>query len=186
MKKDSVVILYSGGADSRLMVEIALNMKKNIKCVLINYEQLHIEELDSAKKFLETENIEYQIVQLNGLNINSGLTGNGIKGQYEGVNEWHVPSRNLMFVSIAASIAEANDISEVWHGADFSDRENLFPDCYQEWFIKLNTLLEINGCSKVKVIAPLLGFTKEMVISLLNSVNIDEKELHSGYGKLTS
>ena len=40
-----LVILFSGGADSVLMLEMALELEMSPFCVLIDYEQLHIEEL---------------------------------------------------------------------------------------------------------------------------------------------
>jgi len=106
-KNYDLVILFSGGADSILMISLAYLMGYTPYCVLIDYQQLHVEELNSAKLFLEKHTkIPYRVVNITGLQIQSGLTGAGEKGRFEGVHEMHVPSRNLMFVGIAASIAE--------------------------------------------------------------------------------
>ena len=48
MNNDKVVILYSGGTDSTLLVELARSLNKEIFCVLISYNQLHIKELEFA------------------------------------------------------------------------------------------------------------------------------------------
>ena len=54
----------------------------------------------------------------------------------------YVPGRNTIFISIAFSIAENLGINMIWHGADYTDRLNFFPDCYQEYFVAFNELLQ--------------------------------------------
>jgi len=182
--KPDLVILFSGGADSMLMALLAKDLGRNPLFILIDYEQLHREELEIAQRYLKKECLPYRIVMLHNLGITSGLTGAGVKGRFEGVHTMHVPSRNLMFISIAASIAEDMGIDTIWHGADWSDYLHEFPDCKQEWFGRVNKVLEINGPKPIKLEAPLLGFTKENIITLLKGSDIDLKEIFSGYGDL--
>jgi 7-cyano-7-deazaguanine synthase len=179
-----VVVLFSGGADSVLMVEIARAFGKIPYCVLIDYEQLHIDELRYAEKYLREKDVSFRVVKLHELGVQSGLTGRGEKGRFEGVHEMHVPSRNLMFVGIAASIAEDMGIDTIWYGADFSDFIHQFPDCMQPWFAAMNGVLEINGPNPIKLEAPLAGLTKETILSMLDSKGIEEKDMFSGYGDL--
>ena len=182
--KSDLVILFSGGADSMLLALLAKDLGKNPLFVLIDYQQLHREELEFTQRYLKRECLPYRIVMLNNLGITSGLTGDGTKGRFEGVHSMHVPSRNLMFISIAASIAEDMDIDTIWYGADYSDYIHEFPDCKQEWFGRLNKVLEINGPKPIKVEAPLCGLTKENIVTLLKGSDIDLKEIFSGYGNL--
>jgi len=183
--REKIVILFSGGADSRLLLELALLMEKEPYCLLIDYEQLHGEELDSAKRQLGLKKVKYQVVSLSGLNLTSALTGDGVGGRFgaeEEISPWYVPSRNLMFISIAASIAENIGVGAIWYGADASDYENRFPDCVQEWVGRVNEVLKINGSHPIKLVAPLLGFSKEDVVNLLKSLGVKEDEYFSGYG----
>ena len=179
-----VVILFSGGADSVLMLEMAFEAGLSPYCVMIDYEQLHIGELDVATTFLTNRNIPHQTVKLHGLNLDSGLTGDGEKGRFEGVHEMHVPSRNMMFVGIAASIAENLNCDTIWYGADFSDFFNQFPDCMQHWIGSMNITLQINGPKPIKLEAPLLGLTKETIIKMLKKKGFSEDQFFSGYGDL--
>ena len=179
-----LVILFSGGADSVLMLEMALSMGKVPFCVMIDYGQLHSEELDAAINYLAGRHISGRTIEINNLQVNSGLTGDGVKGRYEGVHEMHVPSRNLMFVGIAASVAESKEIDTVWYGADWSDYINEFPDCKQEWFGRLNKVLEINGPMDIKLEAPLSGLSKENILDLLEASGVDLSQIFSGYGDL--
>lgn len=179
-----ILILYSGGADSRLLLEIAITLGKNIRCLLVDYGQIHIKELEVAKKHLDSIHIPYDHVTIQGLNINSALTGNKIKGQYTGVSEFNIPGRNSMLLSLAFSIAESNDIKEIWYGPDMTDYYNSFPDCYQTYVGKVNELFEIAGSKKISVIAPLLGLSKEMVLELLEKgFKVNKDEIFSGYGE---
>ena len=182
--KHDVVILFSGGADSVLMLEMAKDFNKSPFCVLIDYQQLHIKELEYAEAYLKKDNTPYRIVKLHDLKIESGLTGCGNKARFEGVHEMHVPSRNLMFVGIAASIAEDMGCKTIWYGADYSDYVNRFPDCMQKWFGAVNNVLQINGPEPMTLEAPLAGLTKETIIDALFAKGITEKDMFSGYGDL--
>jgi 7-cyano-7-deazaguanine synthase len=176
--KPNLIILFSGGADSALMLEIARDKGLHPYCVLVDYDQNHKIELEFAKRYLNELSIPSQIVKLYGLGLHSGLT-TGEKSLYDGVHEMYVPGRNLMFVSIAASIAENMGISTIWYGADYSDSE--FPDCTQPWIGAVNTILDINGSEPIYLEAPLEWYTKEQVIDELNGRGIDMGKIFSGY-----
>ena len=180
-----VVILYSGGADSTLLLEFAKRMGKDIYAVLIDYGQLHKEELEFAKKYLNTEKIPYNVVSLVGLSANSGLTKDGEKGLYGGVAQHYVPARNSMFLAIAASEAESAGINKIWIGPDMSDFYGEFPDCKQVYIGEINKVFKIAFSYPIEVEAPLLGMSKEMVLSLLSSYGIKKDDIFSGYGQFS-
>lgn len=184
-KNYDLIILFSGGADSRLMLEFALSMDKNPLCLLINYDQKHNDELSLAKKQLTRLAIDYQTVKIFGLNLNSALTGDGIRGRFgDNISEWHVPGRNTIFASIAFSIAENLGVDEIWLGSDYSDIENNFVDCKQDFILKVNELFKVNGVNPIKFRAPLLGLDKNQVNLFLDYYEVDDEEIFSGYGDL--
>jgi len=189
LKEDvrDLLILYSGGADSRLMLEIAFRTNRKPYCLLIDYGQLHKEELDFAVNQLDKLKVPWQLVSVSGLLYDSALTGSGEQGTFGSKDEisiFHVPGRNTMFAGIALGVAENKRISEIWHGADFSDRLNLFPDCYQEYAVKLNELFAIAGPSPIKYLVPLAGMTKEMILDLLKAYGVNLATIFSGYGEI--
>jgi len=151
-------------------------------CVMIDYGQKHIKELDYAKNQLTHFGVEYRVVKLENYTVNSGLTGDNVPGTYDGVNKMNVPGRNTVFIGIAAGIAESEGIDEIWFGADFSDRINKFPDCFQEFTYRMNEVLKVSGSYPMKLRAPLLGLTKEMVVGLLTKIyGISMQNVYSGY-----
>jgi 7-cyano-7-deazaguanine synthase len=182
MDKKDLVILFSGGSDSMLMLKLALDLGKNPLAVLIDYGQVHVEELEFAKKQLKKLKVDLVEVKVDNPIINSGLTGNHVQDMSGAVHEMHVPGRNSVFLSLAFSIAENEGIDTIWLGSDWSDRLNLFPDCYQEYIVKINELFKIAGPKEIKVEAPLMGWTKEMVISYLyKKYSIMITDIFSGY-----
>jgi len=177
-----LVILYSGGSDSYLLLKLALQFKRVPHCVLINMGQKNIKELEYARKQLLENGVCFDEIEIKGLNISSGLVGDMISGKYDGVNPMNVPGRNTLFISLAYSIAESMGISEIWFGANYQDRLNLFPDCYQEYVVAMNNVLSVAPSKPIKLYAPLLGWTQEMVYKYLNNVfNVKPSEFYSGY-----
>jgi 7-cyano-7-deazaguanine synthase len=180
----NLIILYSGGADSRLMLEFAKAGGYEPYCVLVDYGQTHVEELNVAMQQLSALQIPYKYVDIKTLNPPSGLT-TGEENTTGEVHEMHVPGRNTILLSIAFSIAETEGIDKIWFGADWSDRLNLFPDCYQEYVVAINDLFKVAGPKPIDVEAPLLGMSKELILSILNfAYGVTEKDLYSGYGNL--
>jgi 7-cyano-7-deazaguanine synthase len=182
MREYDIVMLYSGGADSLLMLKLAKMAGKNPFCLLVDYGQKHIAELQYAQEQLDRENISWKIVTVKDLDVDSGLTGSLNESRWDNVHAMNVPGRNTIFIGLAISTAENMDIDEVWYGPDYSDRINLFPDCYQEYVVKMNEVLAISGVRPIKLVAPLLGMSKELILEILgNHFGYFLDQMHSGY-----
>jgi len=177
-----IVMLYSGGADSMLMLRLAQMSGRQPYCILIDYGQKHVDELNMAENQLSDAGVKYQVITINGLNVDSGLTGNLKEARWDNVHEMNVPGRNTIFIGLAMSVAENMGIDEVWYGADYSDRENLFPDCYQEYVMRMNEVMKISGVKPIKLVAPLLGMSKEIILEMLDCFwGIKKDQLYTGY-----
>jgi len=182
MSEYDLIMLYSGGADSYLMLHWAIQLRRTPYCILIDYGQKHIEELNYARSHLVKLKIPYRLISITNLGVTSGLTGDKVEGIYEGVHPMNVPGRNTIFIGLAYSVAESMGIKEVWYGPDYSDYEHAFPDCYQSYVGAMNKVLEIAPSYPIKLYAPLLGWTKEMILDYIQNVlTVDLKTIHSGY-----
>jgi len=180
---EDLVVLYSGGADSTLLLKLAELMNRKVFAVMIDYGQLHVQELVFARDQLKKLKIPNTTIKISNYDVNSALTGIGEKGLYPGVDIHNVPARNSIFLSLAYGIAESKGITEIWYGANWEDYEHLFPDCYQEYIGRMNRVLEISGVRPIKVYAPLLGMQKYMVQDLLKAYGIKDEDIYSGYGE---
>jgi len=177
--KPDLLILFSGGADSAWCLEKSLLEGRYPHCVLIDYDQNQKIELEFAKRYLNEKCIPNQIVKLHGLSLRSGLT-TGEKSLYADVHENYVPSRNLMFISIAASIAENLGIDTIWYGANHDDQEE-FPDCRHTWVDGVNRILELNGSFGIVLEAPALWIRKGEILNDLKYAGVDMRKIYSGY-----
>lgn len=178
----NLVLLYSGGLESRFLLDLAIKLQYHPFCVLVDYGQNHVEELKKAVEVCETLQIPYTIIRVDW-NINSKLTGSQ-KETYDGVSQWYVPARNLLFISLAAGVAESMQISTIWIGASYSDRVNRFPDTTQDFIVSINETLAISLSTSVQVVAPLLGMPKELITRAIQCTTeiIINNEIFSGYG----
>lgn len=187
-KRKPILVLFSGGADSVLMLLLAWKMRRMIDLLAIRYGQVHVQEIEMGLALTRRLEEDLKLAIRNVTifenetlfrGIDSKLTGG--TGNYPGVHEMHLPGRNGVFVAHALSHAEACGIEEVWIGCDYSDRENLFPDCYQEWVIRMNAVARCNGSRPITLKAPLLGLSKEDVKELLVAEGVDLSAVYSGY-----
>jgi 7-cyano-7-deazaguanine synthase in queuosine biosynthesis len=172
-----LLILYSGGADSRLMLEMARDSPSSPFFLLVDYGQ-RTGELEVALNHIGFKDYRYVSVVLGS----SVLTDGG--GDYQGVSRYYVPGRNLALVSMAFSLAESMGIDTIWIGCDASDTVNGFPDCTSTWIKKVNDLFAINGSRKINLVAPLIDMTKDEVVSGLAVRGIGMDTVFSGYGGL--
>jgi len=186
MNDYDTVILFSGGADSHLILNLAMSIKKRVYCVLIDYNQKHIEELEYATNYLDVLGVPYQIIKISGYDVDSGLTGNGVQGTYKGVSVYNVPARNSIFLTIAAGIAENIGATEIWIGCDMSDYYGEFPDCKQDYIGKMNDVFKIAFSYPISIEAPLLGWTKTMIVDYLDKIyHLKKKDMYVGYREFT-
>ena len=178
--RKKLLLLFSGGLDSTVLLCLALDLGYDVSCLIFHYGQRHEKEVEFAKAQCAKRAINYTFAPIT-LPGSSVLTGQD--KQYEGVSPWHVPARNMVFTAYAASLAESQGIDLIWYGANYADRENIFPDCSQEWVYQMNKLLQINGSKIIKLEAPLLGMQKETIEKLAEAYQIDKNEIFSGYGE---
>jgi 7-cyano-7-deazaguanine synthase len=179
--KHDLVILTSGGYDSTLLLHLAKLAKFNPISLLIDYGQKHKRELETAEVLCQRLEIPFRLMAVHLGKINSGLTGDLVESQFEGVHSHHVPGRNTIFVGLAASLAESVGATKIWYGANYEDRINLFPDCYQEWVYDMNQSLKRAGSFPIELEAPLLGMRKDTILRWGASLGIKEEDVHSGY-----
>ena len=98
---------------------------------------------------------------------------------------WYVPSRNLIFLSNALSLAENLFITQkkkydLFVGFKNEGSEN-YPDTTKEFLDSLNKVSKISTEGKFKIKSPLIKKDKEDVIKLAIKMNIDPKQTFSCY-----
>lgn len=185
MKK--IVVPLSGGMDSAVLLYKAAAEADEVHCIVFDYGQRHSRELVCAgylyadAKFKSKKPIFLKTVDatfIKHLAPTSSLTNNDIatpdirKIAGEAQPKSYVPFRNLMFLSIALSHAEAVGATEVWHGATAVDSLAGYWDASPEFLPQLNAVASLNREHKIRVEAPLIACDKSDIVKMGISLQV--------------
>ena len=179
MKK---IILYSGGADSRLMLHRALGLfdREDIVLLHVDYGQ-KMPELEACVKIAPKERVMLRVVKT--VMPPNPLTGDAPKNTSPNVSDAWVPGRNAVLLAIAAAWSEHYKADEIWVGFD-KDDQALFPDCSRNFannMMRAMNLARDPALCPLKITTPLLWTSKDDVIEALCSHEIPPDEYVSGY-----
>ncbi|MCX5679285.1 MAG: 7-cyano-7-deazaguanine synthase QueC [Candidatus Omnitrophica bacterium] len=176
MAKKAVVLL-SGGLDSAVTLFYAINKGYECFALTFDYGQRHLKEIAGAKRIAALAKAHFEAVSLKFPWKGSSLTDKQmilpvkrtIREIRSGIPSTYVPARNSIFLSIAASYAEAIGASKVFIGAHSEDSSG-YPDCrkgYLEKFaeaMRLGTKAGTEG--RLLVEFPRIDKTKSGIIKL--------------------
>ncbi len=179
MKK--AVCLISGGIDSFVTASIAKKKGYKIYCLTIDYGQKARKEIEAAKKvaeFLKAE--EHLILKFDLSFLKSALTREEIKipkKRVRGIPSTYVPARNTIFISLALGYAETIDADAIFIGVNSIDFSG-YPDCRQIYIKKFQNLINVATKKtikgrKIKLLAPLINFSKKQIIKKAISLGLD-------------
>ena len=184
------VVLFSGGLDSATVIAIALSKGFEPYPLTIVYGQRHSIEVEKSKKTLLKYGIADKAAVLNlDLSLFSSCSLINRKMDIpaqpaDGIPSTYVPSRNLIFLSIAAGFAETIDAGTIMIGVNSVDYSG-YPDCRPEFIEAFNRVLSVGtkmGVEKsLAVEAPLIKMSKKEIIQLGISLGVDYSLTHSCY-----
>jgi 7-cyano-7-deazaguanine synthase len=183
MKNRKAVVLLSGGLDSTTALYWAKTKGYAPTALAVRYGQRHVRELAAARAVARRAGVPVHEVTLDlpWLGVSS-LTNKAMKlpkialakiGK-GGIPSTYVPGRNTMFLSLAASLADAIGAHAIVIGANALDYSG-YPDCRPPFLdafskvAKLGTRVGAEGGS-LKVLAPLLRLDKKGIVRLARRV----------------
>jgi 7-cyano-7-deazaguanine synthase len=160
------VVLASGGLDSAVCLALAKRGGGGVLALGVDYGQRNHIELERLAAIAGRLGCETLIVPIDmGIWIQGGqgggLVGRGAVGASETTTNY-VPARNLVFLSVAASVAEARGANRIYLGATAADSHH--PDCTPAFFDTLRATL-IAGLDRPPGLrTPLIGLSKTQVV----------------------
>ena len=172
------IVLLSGGLDSSTVLALAKERGYDVVALTFDYGQKHKRELNSSRKMARHFKAkEHVIVPLNlGELLRSSLTRESMsipenRTEEEissGVPSTYVPSRNIIFLSIASSIAESRGADAIFIGANSVDFSG-YPDCTVEFIAAFQRTLDIGSKAGregrgIRVEAPILTKSKRDIV----------------------
>lgn len=174
----SVLVVYSGGLDSYTLLNKAMSSFEKVEAITFNYGQKHKIEIEYAKAACEKLGIDHEIVNLDLQKILAGsaLVGDSDipEGNYdkEKMKQTVVPNRNMVMISVAASLAIKNELDYLWYAAHSGDHE-IYPDCRPEFIRKMAEVLSICDYHKINFEAPFQDLSKAEIIKVGLDMNLD-------------
>lgn len=180
------VLVYSGGLDSTTLLyeyrgSIAL-------AVSFDYGSKHNKrELEFAAINCKRLGIRHLVIPLEFMSRyfkSSLLIGGGDipEGSYDSDNmkSTVVPFRNGIMLSIAAGLAESNDLDAIML-ANHSGDHAIYPDCRPEFIEGMAAAVEAGTYNGVKVVSPYCNMTKREIALRGRELGIDYSLTYSCY-----
>ncbi len=176
IKKESALVLFSGGQDSTTCLFWALKQFASVRTLCITYGQRHSQEVEVARAIAEKNNIPFQVLdasmigQLAPSSLTSDIEMDKEKGESDFPNTF-VPGRNLLFLTFAATIAYAHNICHIVTGvseADFSG----YPDCRQNFILSANSSINLAMDKNFEIHTPLMWRDKSEVWQLSDELGV--------------
>lgn len=171
------IVLLSGGLDSATTLFYAIKKGYKAFALIFDYGQRHKKEIALAKKIARSAGCGYHVVKIGFpwkgsalLDKNAILSQRRDIGKAKGIPATYVPARNIIFLSFAASFAEAIGAQAIFIGANARDYSG-YPDCRPAFFKAFKEVLKKGSKTGVeghvlKIETPLIGKTKAEIIRL--------------------
>jgi 7-cyano-7-deazaguanine synthase len=159
------VLLSSGGLDSGVLAA----MNPGAIHLTVDYGQRHIVEIEHAQRVAEFYGAEHLTVRC-PVAAFGGSVLSGDDGALAGTSTV-VPNRNAVFISLAASLAEARGGGTVLIGCNADDHAD-YPDCRPEFISALGEAIQLATSGRVFVAAPLLHIDKPGIGALAREFDL--------------
>ena len=194
------LVVLSGGQDSTTTALCARKECKEIHAITFDYNQKHKIEINSAKKIAKLLKFKtHEIIKIsNILKCTSPLVNkkkklekyNSYNEIPKGIEKTFVPSRNILFLTLASNRAVLRSCKIIYMGVCEEDYGG-YPDCRRSFINSMENSLGLGILGKkkyIKIKTPLMKLTKKesVRIAIKNCKNMKEfnkifKETHTCY-----
>jgi 7-cyano-7-deazaguanine synthase len=196
---NGALVLFSGGQDSTTCLAWALSRYAKVETIGFDYGQRHAVELavrptllqkmrmlwpDWNRKLGDDHMIDLSLI---GKISDTALTSDvEIAMQENGLPNTFVPGRNLLFMTVAATIAYRRGLDVLVGGmceTDFSG----YPDCRDDTMKALQVALNLGMATRLKIETPLMWIDKAATWKLAHDlggqplVDLIREETHTCY-----
>lgn len=187
------IVLLSGGLDSAIAVYYAQSLGYKVHALSFDYGQRHNKELQCARLIGKTaEVITHQVMRLDlSLWGGSSLTDSSKEvkagdASRQDIPDTYVPARNMVFLSIAASMAEAIGARDIFIGVSEVDYSG-YVDCRTSFIeamekaINQGTVCGAENSDPIHIHTPFINMTKAEEIHLGITLQVPFEQTWSCY-----
>jgi 7-cyano-7-deazaguanine synthase len=194
MNKRRAVVLLSGGLDSATALYLAKKKGFRCYCLIFDYGQRHRREVAAAKGIARGANCKWQVIKIALPWKGSSLLDKDMPlhrlvsrpvGQLANIPSTYVPGRNIIFLSLALSYAEAIGAQAIFIGAHAQDYSG-YPDCRPAFYRAFAQVISAGTKAgvekkKINIETPLLHMGKAEIIKLGFSLGVPLEKTWSCY-----
>lgn len=182
----SSLVLYSGGMDSTVLL---YKYRKDIKLALSFYYGGKHNEMEYKYAKMNIDKIGIKHLRLDISNIfeyfKSDLLIKGgeiPEGHYTDISmkKTVIPFRNGIMLSIAAGIAESNDIDTILIANHFGDHA-IYPDCRKDFITPMSEAIHNGTWNNISLLAPFTSLTKKEIALMGKELGVDFTLTYSCY-----
>ncbi len=176
------IVLFSGGLDSTTCLAKAVNEygNENVIALSVYYGQKHDKEIECAKKVVEYYNVKHiqydlsKIFEDSNCSLlvysNDDIPEESYADQLSKTNgkpvSTYVPFRNGLFLSVATSVAIAQDADIVIYGAHKDDAAgNAYPDCSESFNFLMGSAIHEGSGKQITLEAPYIRKNKADIVA---------------------
>ncbi len=145
MKRQSALVVFSGGQDSTTCLFWALKHYETVELVTFAYGQRHSLEIEVAKEIAQEQGLKHHVLDMSllGQITENALTSDiEIEAEEGEVPNTFVDGRNHLFLSFAAVLAKQRGITDIITGVCETDFSG-YPDCRDVFVKSLNVTLNL-------------------------------------------
>jgi 7-cyano-7-deazaguanine synthase len=187
------LVILSGGMDSSILLHyVAKELNHDeVYAITFNYGQRIIREVECAKYQSKACNVkEHKIINMDffrEISTMSALTNTNLAipkarddiGNAQPLS--YVPFRNLLLLTTAAGWAESIGASDLYYGAVQTDDFSGYWDTTSLFLNKVNDVYNLNRKNTIKVNAPFMSFSKDLVVKIGINLQVDFRQTHTCY-----
>ncbi len=177
MKKETALVVFSGGQDSTTCLFWAKKNFSKVYALSFIYGQKHVKEVELARAIAQKAGVDFDVMDVSfigSLGKNS-LTDTSIEMDQvkpaDSVPNTFVPGRNLFFLSIAAVYARERGIRHLVTGVSQTDFSG-YPDCRDNFIKSLNVTLNLAMEEQFVIHTPLMWIDKADTWALADELGV--------------
>jgi len=198
------VVLLSGGLDSAVALAEARHAGHACTALSFDYGQRHRLELDAARAVVRHLGAaDHRVIRVDLCAIGGSALTDAIDvpkdrqplPPRQGATDFaadldvpvtYVPARNLIFLSLAAALAEVINAHELYIGVNAVDYSG-YPDCRRPFIdaferaAALATKAGVEGTQKLRIHSPLINLTKAQIVQEGLRLGVDYSYTSSCY-----
>ena len=179
MKIPVAIVLLSGGIDSATALYWALNQGYTVRAITYKYTSRPRGELEATRKIARRAGVDCLEIDLPFLKTAKNIMEEN-PAAFKGIKvpEGYIPTRNLIFYTLAAYIAEILDANFIIGGHLKTDSIG-FPDATPKFFQAIEQLINdarldnsVSDSDRIRLLMPFIQKTKSDIVKMARELGV--------------